>query len=435
MPEIFTNEQIKIPEHLPANIELLSEQEIKAIAQKLNLPETKVKEKIIKGINLLYTSITTSNDQGISLADFHKAKDKFQNEQKIENINQPVKLTLTNSSSDDFCLYMRNDKLLDLLVDDPEKEIKHSYKFPISYEGNSQIDAYWLHGIFKEEELAKIIGLSYDAYPHEDKLFTYQIFDKNKELDSILVMQNENTDQKVHQENENFTNIFFRDVNTAEDEQLFSGYIKEFDKQLQYINNKLKLPPDLIKNLHLILCADNYQYGAFTNHYTDIHNNKNHLIIFSKNRMQEMDGYPESRDRLFRHEYLHIVDKVLGDDNNSFSQLVSEKIMAMFSQELFSGQPVKEYEEMPGKINWPDRPKVWFNFTESHLFEGPGLGHADENIKELVASALNNFLDPEFEQAIDKKDPEDIPALKKIYQEIWNLFQQRVQEINRKNKG
>ena len=83
-------------------------------------------------------------------------------------------------------------------------------------------------------------------------------------------------------------------------------------------------------------------------------------------------------------------------------------------------------------IKCPDDSVIEQAFAERILFydekkDNSGLpGHPRDNIKELFVSAVNSYFDPRFSEVLAKLEGETKIRMKKMYDEIIGLLQERI---------
>ncbi|MFA6446342.1 MAG: hypothetical protein WCW14_03805 [Candidatus Paceibacterota bacterium] len=425
---IQQEERTSNPEKLLSKFERLTEEEISSIGEKFNLAPEVAREKILHGLNMLGATFVVDGHGGISEYMSSIPMDEY-----IETpIQTPAKLNIGELGVDDFGIFFRNDKLLSL-VGATKVTAEKYYKLPFSYNGQEAEGIYWFCEFFSEGEFSKII-IPNQLHPHPDRTFSYGIFSPEGQLYGIIPIESSTKDREIIAPNlDNFRQIFLRGDLTPEDEKLLLQYSSEVNREVALVNGRLGIPHGFIQNQELILEAGEH-HGAFSITYKDGEENPHHLLFFSRNRVENMKDRPANRARVFRHEYIHNLDSALGDGEHTFSELISDEMLIIISKHLFAGDKLLRMDYDQSKINWPNKAKVYTTFTETHVFPGPGLGHSEENIRELFVSIMNVYLDPFFEEALQSRPESERLVMKQLYTELGKLVQSRIIEAVQRNK-
>jgi hypothetical protein len=370
------------------------------------LPLEEIKEKVIVGLNLIGNeTIGKAFSSSSEDEQFKRNETKF----NLDKINGG-KINLGELNINDFALYLKREKLT-------ESSNLLSIKDGLSYLVGKFNNFPNEEGLYLfENDKNKNVKVSFENsnHIHLDKFFSYGLYNSKDELIAILPFDGKHKDQEVSWNTKCIDKIYLRELKDTSTEKFFEDLILKVDKQMEMVNKKFDIEDEKRPKINVLLSdEEKFRAKAFT--YLNELGEKNGLIYLSKRRLEE--DSVNNQLLIFRHEYLHNVDSVLGAGEN-FSQKNKDKILSIASNAL--NQVITSSSDKE-EIKWGDKDTITYLFSESSFFDEGWEGHPTENIREFFVSSMNIFLDPEFEKNLKKKSKKDQKKILEVVNKIFEL--------------
>lgn len=202
--------------------------------------------------------------------------------------------------------------------------------------------------------------------------------------------------------------VYLRAAQRTPDQAAYRQLATEFSQVATACRQRLGLPPGSVPNLELLF-DDNLHYQANAHTYTD--STGRHKLLTVGRLKLEACPEPDQRARLVRHEYLHLVDVVLGEGGEeegnkpmTLSQKIGPELVALLNQRLGVNLRLAQ-----GGFEFEYETKLQLGplFSEQHLLgQAAPFGHAGDSPRELFASCLNIYLETDprlvFERTRDE---------------------------------
>ena len=421
---LFEQGKIESREQIPEKLQELTPEELNLLKERYGLSEEMTQKLIMEGLSLLGSTKVSRDTEllpsgGLSLL---SEKDLIK-----ETPQKPMALDVGDLGNDDFVIFVKSKKLREFLG----KERPGVYPIKLKYENIDDVSV--LAGGIILKGLSKL-PIPNDNYPRTTPVFSYGLHNPEDKLAGILCFRTNALDKEVKfssEEFKNFAQIFYRHY-SAQDREIFGQFTKEAEEVVASANSLLNLPDKAISPLELIL-SGRKQFMTRAGSYFGSKDILHRLILVSRWRLEDA-GNKKNRARILRHEYLHLVDEALGKGRIAFSALRKKEWVEIVNRYLFDSKlNVENVCQGVGDLfcRFDDDVayKIKKNFSE-HWFlpDCPMAGHAQNNIRELLASSLNNYLDPDFEKGIELKALVEREKIAEMYEEIVGLVGAGIKE-------
>lgn len=147
-------------------------------------------------------------------------------------------------------------------------------------------------------------------------------------------------------------------------------------------------------------------------------------------------GGERSIPALLRHEYLHSVDDLLGNGNQTFSELFANQIAAKVIEafpELGSSYGDDEFEDILSEMKHgtsPTADDLYDSVGEGRVLTyKPFVGHPKDSVREFVVSILNTVCDNDFGQSLQAKPPALRAKIQHIHNSVLEMARARTREL------
>jgi hypothetical protein len=271
---------------------------------------------------------------------------------------------------------------------------------------------------------SKVI-IPHDDYPRTEKLFVWAVTDREGKTLCILPLKTETIDQRIISR---FGSVFLRGVETDAEERLIRTHLKEIENTIHAVNKEFGIPPNFVPNFEIILDGRvQGTFRAFAFSRKERSDEFHHMLFFGKQRI-EVAQTRRNRLRLFRHEYLHILDHVLGEGGFPLTETKEAEILGLLERHVLR-KPITREED--GTFPFEAREAISTHFMEGLFFakeKGYIGGHPKDGTDELFASALTCYLDPAFRNTLRERTVKEQKAIAGFMDEITQLVEEAIKK-------
>lgn len=420
-PEVEASELDVKP---PSELIPLNQEEITHLAAQYKIDEDQARQLVIAGNSLLgsvaytgwtYTSDTIPPSISNSILDI--------------DFKEPHKLHVGSVIPPrSLGLYLKNGDLEQFR----DTQHKHISSFSVSFNGFSSRETYWYHYPNNISTLSRV-DFDLNSYPHTETFNAVGIRDKDESLVAIIPIQTYSADrlQAVEEQTSGcISNVYIRDIYTPEEELDETGFIQECDQAITHFNETLQIPDNLRPNVEIIIDGDTQGLAPCSfSHYDDAQGERHYVLLFPR---VGLERYKTAEERLavIRHEYAHALFMVLGEGDNSLADIGSNRIFDVLNRRFFNGSASVDEVIRNGRTYWPDANTIYSVFSERNFLpHQPDMGHTEDNLEEVLASAINNILDPRYSEGLRRFPVEERQNIRSAYNEIYWIIQDRIGEL------
>jgi len=249
-----------------------------------------------------------------------------------------------------------------------------------------------------------LLPFEYDSYPHTENAPFYVIYGPDSKPIAIIPLFTERLDERSGE------GVYFRGVNKPLDDES-RAYFRRIEQLVDRVRislcHELGLPTDYIANLSLILNNDRFRSRLVS--YRTLDGGVADVIVLTKSKLEFSCIDETGEAAIARHELLHVIDRLLGENGEEFSSQYAQEIVAIVNRHTNLG--IEILEDRDRRLNWLLSEQ---NVMPAHLGVG---GHPSKSTDELFVSCANAALEPNIGHIIDGVAPKH--ALRKL-QDVYD---------------
>gem|GEM_PF-2935693 len=298
----------------------------------------------------------------------------------------------------------------------------------------------WIRPVYGQDgEAAVMLDASTEQWPHSDRLSSIALLRDGRPA-VIFPLESQAPDLEYPGDKAGLAKLYIRGAQTpdAYSEVDIEAYVEDAQVAVGQAREALGLDRDFAPAPWLMIDANQRAgHGGWYSSRTEPGADHDGMIYVTGNRFHigQKTLPPLDRQRVIRHEYMHAVDYWLGDGEMPFSELHREDIALMVNESL-SGR-----RELPKPDKYDTEPPLWLeNHAVSQAFSeyyvvGAEVGHASDNIREMMASLLNGVADPDYSNAFAQMSEAQRAKNLACQARIFDMVRARIEEKRHEQKS
>lgn len=434
------NQLLQHPEGEARHLFILEPRHIAEIARRTDLSTEVTEQLILQGQNMLLTSVVTD---GLN---------HYDNDKALKNISPlpqiPVAIRIPQGRFDALGVWFKREALLspESFLDEHDYQY---YSFTYRFMGKHTFTGGWFSSTKNPEETK--LSFIFGEYPRTNRLVFYTVYKDEKPF-AIFPFWDETLDQEVTIDgiSDIFRHVYIRPSQNEYDRNALIGYAVNYAQEIRNCNRRLgytvprAFKHDLLFDTNIVLKSGIMVYPDRQNHF---------LSSFSVACMEDFDDVVY-RMRIFRHEWLHIVDTLMGANGKDFSELCRLELCDLLNMHFDFKEMVQPHQENPRTFVFDNENMLCWGFSEHNVFsDSKTCGHAGQAVSEFLVSCMNAYMDIEFSSLYDKytrakdKDLKLFASInhylrnplspaqlflrrKALYKEIYTMVQERIGQLS-----